>query len=52
MSARDDQVLIEKLMTLPPQRRAQVENFIDFLKSREVEQRLAHAPPTQADREA
>ena len=43
MNARHDQVLIEKLKALPPQRRAEVEDFVDFLKSREDEQRLTHA---------
>jgi len=43
MSARDDQVLIEKLKSLPPQRRAEVEDFVDFLRSRDEEQRLTHA---------
>jgi hypothetical protein len=42
MNARDDEVLIEKLKSLPPQRRAEVEDFVDFLKSREDEQRLTH----------
>lgn len=42
MNARDDQVLIEKLKTLPPQRRAEVEDFVDFLRTRENEQRLTH----------
>jgi hypothetical protein len=39
----DDQALIEKLKSLPPQRRAEVEDFVDFLKTREDEQRLTHA---------
>lgn len=39
----DDQGLIEKLKALPPQRRAEVEDFVDFLKSREDEQRVTHA---------
>jgi hypothetical protein len=43
MSVRDDQVLIEKLKGLPPQRRAEVEDFVDFLRSLEEEQRLTHA---------
>ena len=43
MSARDDQLLIEKLKSLPPQRRAEVEDFVDFLRSRDEEQRLTHA---------
>ena len=43
MSVRDDQVLTEKLKSLPPQRRAEVEDFVDFLRSRDEEQRLTHA---------
>ena len=43
MSVCDDQVLIEKLKSLPPQRRAEVEDFVDFLRSRDEEQRLTHA---------
>lgn len=35
MNAANDQVLIEKLKTLPPQQRAEVEDFVDFLKARE-----------------
>ena len=42
MGSRDDQ-LIEKLKTLAPQQRAEVEDFVDFLKSREVDQRLTRA---------
>lgn len=34
MNARNDQVLIEKLMNLPPQQRAEVEDFVDFLTSK------------------
>jgi len=43
MSARNDEVLIEKLKSLPPQRRAEVEDFVDFLRSRETEQHLTSA---------
>lgn len=42
MSA-NELVLVEKLKGLPPQRLAEVEDFVDFLRSREDEQRLAHA---------
>jgi hypothetical protein len=42
MAARDDQLLLEKLKSLPPQLRAEVEDFVDFLKSREDAQRLTH----------
>lgn len=43
MNARDAQSLIEKLQRLPPQRQAEVEDFVDFLRSREDDQRLATA---------
>lgn len=43
MNARDAQSLIEKLKTLTPQRQAEVEDFVDFLKSREEEQHLTRA---------
>jgi len=42
MGSRDDE-LIEKLKTLGPQQRAEVEDFVDFLKSREVDQGLTRA---------
>lgn len=38
-----EQVLIDKIKQLPPQRMAEVEDFVDFLRSREVEQRLTRA---------
>ena len=34
MNPRTDETLIEKLTSLPPQERAEVEDFIDFLRSR------------------
>lgn len=40
MSA-DPEVLFEKLKTLPPQRLAEVEDFVDFLKSRDDQMRTA-----------
>jgi hypothetical protein len=46
MSATE-QVLIEKIRQLPPQRLAEVEDFVDFLRMREEEQRLTQAA-TQA----
>lgn len=42
MSARD-QVLLDKIKQLPPQRMAEVEDFVDFLRAREDELRLVHA---------
>ncbi len=38
-----EQVLIEKIKQLPPQRMAEVEDFVDFLRAREDEQRITHA---------
>jgi hypothetical protein len=49
MNARTDEALIEKLKNLPPQQRAEVEDFVDFLKMRqerahdEAAQRLGKA---------
>lgn len=37
------QALIEKIQKLPPQRRAEVEDFVDFLRTREGDQRLTQA---------
>ena len=37
------QILIEKIRQLPPQRVAEVEDFVDFLHARENDQRLTHA---------
>ena len=38
-----EQVLIDKIKRLPPQRMAEVEDFVDFLRSREDELHLTHA---------
>jgi hypothetical protein len=38
-----DQVLFDKIKQLPPQRLAEVEDFVDFLRTRENEQRLSLA---------
>jgi hypothetical protein len=43
MNARDAQNLIDKLKSLPRERQAEVEDFVDFLRSREDEQRLTRA---------
>ena len=42
MSA-SEQVLIDKIRQLPPQRLAELEDFVDFLRTREDEQRLTLA---------
>lgn len=38
-----EQGLIEKIRQLSPQRIAEVEDFVDFLRARDEEQQLAHA---------
>ncbi|MCC6441660.1 MAG: DUF2281 domain-containing protein [Rhodanobacteraceae bacterium] len=38
-----DQVLLKKIKQLPPQRLAEVEDFVDFLHAREEEHRLTRA---------
>jgi hypothetical protein len=43
LSASSDQVLIEKVKALPPERRAEVEDFVDFLQSRARDRRLVDA---------
>jgi hypothetical protein len=48
MSATE-KVLIEKIKQLPPQRLAEVEDFVDFLRTREDEQRLTQAAAKVAE---
>jgi hypothetical protein len=43
MNAKTERDLIEKLKALPPDRRAEVEDFVDFLKAREERVRDAAA---------
>jgi Protein of unknown function (DUF2281) len=43
LNASTEQLLIEKVKALPPQRRAEVEDFVDFLQSREGDRRLVEA---------
>lgn len=38
-----EQGLIEKIRQLPPQRLAEVEDFVDFLRTREDDRRLTQA---------
>ena len=38
-----EQALIEKIKQLSPQRMAEVEDFVDFFRAREDDQRLTHA---------
>lgn len=43
--------LIEKLKDLPPERLAEVEDFVDFLRSRHDERRLTRAAAKLAESE-
>lgn len=38
-----ENALLEKIKQLPPQRMAEVEDFVDFLRARELGQRLTNA---------
>lgn len=43
LNTSPEQLLIEKFKALPPERRAEVEDFVDFLQSREGDRRLLDA---------
>ncbi len=43
MNAQAEQLLVEKLKALPPERRAEVEDFIDFLQHRDSDRQLVNA---------
>ena len=43
MTSQHDQALIEKLKRLPPERIAEVEDFVDFLQSRDEVRALTRA---------
>lgn len=49
MNTRDPQGLIEKLKTLPPERVAEVEDFVDFLRARSAERAAVRAAALAAE---
>jgi hypothetical protein len=49
MNTRDPQALIFKLKTLSPERMAEVEDFVDFLREREQDRALARAATRVAE---
>lgn len=49
MNTRDPQVLIEKLKSLPPGRVAEVEDFVDFLRTRDEQRALERAATRAAE---
>ena len=49
MNTRDPHTLIEKLKTLPPERVAEVEDFVDFLRTRHGERSLVSTAARAAE---
>lgn len=49
MHAHDIQLLVSKLKELPPERVAEVADFVDFLRSRSPAKRTAVTPPAPFD---
>ena len=49
VNTRDPQALIEKLRSLPPERVAEVEDFVDFLRTRDEERALERAATRAAE---
>lgn len=43
MNKQNEQAIIDKIKGLPPERVAEVEDFVDFLRTRNDEQRLTQA---------
>lgn len=43
MNKQNEQAIIEKIKGFPPERVAEVEDFVDFLRVRNDDQRLTHA---------
>ncbi|MGP1675750.1 MAG: DUF2281 domain-containing protein [Burkholderiales bacterium] len=49
MNSRNEQALLDKLKQLPPERVAEVEDFVDFLRARGDAQQLVHAAAKAAE---
>ena len=49
MNTRDPQALIEKLKYLAPERVAEVEDFVDFLRTRDEQRALERAATRAAE---
>ena len=43
MNGEDQRAILDKLMDLPPERVAEVEDFVDFLRARDAQQQLTRA---------
>ena len=48
--SRQTQALIEKIQSLPAERRAEVEDFVDFIRQREQERSLTRAAAATSER--
>jgi len=49
VNTRDPQALLEKLKALPPERVAEVEDFVDFLRTRDGERAAVRAAARAAE---
>jgi len=49
VNTRDPHTLIEKLKNLPPERVAEVEDFVDFLRTRDGERALVRTATRAAE---
>jgi hypothetical protein len=49
MNTQTEQAIIEKMKGLRPERIAEVEDFVDFLKLRDEERGITHAASTLAE---
>ena len=49
MNSPNEQAILEKLKQLPPERVAEVEDFVDFLRARGAEQQLTRAAAKAAE---
>ena len=49
MNNPSEQAILEKLKQLPPERVAEVEDFVDFLRARGTDRQLAHAATKAAE---
>jgi hypothetical protein len=49
VSSQSEESILEKLKRLPPERVAEVEDFVDFLRERAEEQRLVRSATKAAE---
>lgn len=49
LSRQHEQVIVKKLRALPPERIAEVEDFVDFLQTRTEARQLTHAAAKLAE---